>query len=579
MRFDRRVVIGMWVAVLALTALTAAAQNVSVTSAEPSTGEQETNGLQVRVRGRGFAQNPHVEFLLDDNSTGGIVVTGAQYVSSTEILATIDIAQGATLALFDIRVTTNGRTGRGSDLFQVVQKGAGAGCLLQPLPSNVSLVGELNSVIGGVPAYQKNLGVSMQARAVTIGGTPTVMVAARASSQIVVFFLSESAGSVVAGINPTRLLSASGMASPMRLAIGDVDADGLPDIVAASREDEKAVVFRGRLQSGLVDFHPAIAIPVPSPVKFFGRGVAVGDLDPSSPGDEIAVAQDEFQVGKSKSPGKVHLYRYVPGPGDFVEALTPNPVIVPTPTPTLKLDDLFSNSNNGSIPIAIADVTGTTAADLILLAPDREVGSLNNAGEVWVLPGPVSDMTPLQLRSAAPTAGDQFGNALGIADVDGDGELDILTATAANASARGEVVFGPVLHSQASNDGYHLQSPLGGLQWGLATTEIAAADLNGDGRTDIAIGAPNAAVGSSCSSAGAVHLFLGTGNPGQPWDTVRLLQAATVDSDFAAFGWTTVPIRLGTTPYLLVGEQGRNLGGVVDAGQIYIYRIDIPVVP
>jgi hypothetical protein len=68
---------------------------------------------------------------------------------------------------------------------------------------------------------------------------------------------------------------------------------------------------------------------------------------------------------------------------------------------------------------------------------------------------------------------------------------------------------------------------------------------------------------------------LGLGQPASPWRPV-VLQAPRLDADFVAFGWTTTPIRIGTTPYLLVGEQGRDLGGVTGAGQIYIYPINVP---
>lgn len=570
-------------------AMPATAQNVSVTSAEPSIGEQDTLALDVRVKGRNFAPGARAEFLLDDDSTGGITVNATTFVDSTEIIANVTIAAGASTTLFDIRVrNTNGRTGRGSDLFQVVEKGANAGgsCVLQPLPAGVTLVSQLNGLTGGVPDYVGGLGLAVQSRDVTINGVPTVMVTSNANRQVAVFFLSDNgAGGISVGVaNPTRVLSA-GFTVP-QIQIGDVNADGVPDIVAGGGVDEKVALFLGALQPDLsLNFSTAIAIPPQNALTtHFGNSVALGDLDPSLPGDEIAIAQGSYQKGKTKASGKVYLYRYDVGTSAVVP-LTTNALVVPAPTPALKLDDLFPKFNQSRIALAIADVVGTTDPDLVLLAPAREVGGITDAGEVWVLPGPVTSLDangslaglqPYQLQSATPGSGDSFGNALGVGDVNADGELDVLTASSIfDSGARGEVVLGPVFQGQASAPDYVLQPALGGLENGLASTGLDVADLNGDGFADVAIGAPNAGSGG-CASVGAVHLFLGTGQPANPWRPVLVLQAPTVDPDFAAFGWTTTPIRMGTTPYLLVGEQGRDLGGVTGAGQIYIYRISVP---
>lgn len=567
--------------------LPVSAQGVSVTSAEPATGEQDTLSLDVRVKGKNFAPGATAEFLLDDDTTGGITVNRTTFVSATEVVANVTIAAGATLTLFDIRVqNSNGRTGRGSDLFQVVEKGARAGgsCVLQPVPSGVALVGQLNGLTAGAPDYVGGLGLAVHAREVTINGIPTVMVASNANRQVAVFFLSDDgAGGVSVGAaNPTRVLS-TGFTVP-QIQIGDVNADGLPDIVAGGGVDAKVALFLGMLQPDLsLNFSGQIAIPPQNTLATnFGNGVAVGDLDPGLPGDEIAIAQGFYQKGKTKSPGTVYLYRYT---GGAVVALTTNAVVLPSVNPAMKLDDLFPKFNASRPPMAIADVVGTADPDLILLAPGREVGGITDAGEIWVLPGPVSSLDadgslaglqPYQLRSETPASGHSFGNAIGVGDANGDGELDVFTAASIfDGNARGEVVLGPVFQGQTSASNYVLQPALGGLENGLGSTGLDIADLNGDGLADVAVGAPNAG-SSGCTSAGAVHLFFGTGQPVSPWRPVLVLQAPTVDTDFAAFGSTTTPIQIGSTTYLLVGEQGRDLGGFTSAGQIYIYRIGLP---
>jgi len=109
------------------TAGSAAAQTVQISAANPNAGAQGTTSLVVKISGKNFAPGARTDFFLSGTTNpDGIVVHGTQWVSATEVDATIDIADTASLALFDIKVTnTSGRSGKGSDMFQVVQKPAG----------------------------------------------------------------------------------------------------------------------------------------------------------------------------------------------------------------------------------------------------------------------------------------------------------------------------------------------------------------------------------------------------------------------------------------------------------------------
>jgi hypothetical protein len=108
-----------------LSAHTAAAQNVSVTAANPNTGAQGTTSLVVKISGKNFAPGAKTDFFLSGTTNpAGITVHGTQWISASEVDATIDIADTASLALFDIKVTNTatGRSGKGSDMFSVIQK-------------------------------------------------------------------------------------------------------------------------------------------------------------------------------------------------------------------------------------------------------------------------------------------------------------------------------------------------------------------------------------------------------------------------------------------------------------------------
>jgi hypothetical protein len=102
-----------------------AAAQISVTAAEPKRGEQGALNLSVTIAGKGFKNGAKASFFKTKTTDpAGVNVKSTQFVSSTQLIATIDIADAAALSLFDVQVANaDGRTGKGTELFTVVQKG------------------------------------------------------------------------------------------------------------------------------------------------------------------------------------------------------------------------------------------------------------------------------------------------------------------------------------------------------------------------------------------------------------------------------------------------------------------------
>ena len=93
-------------------ALPAAAQKITVKSATPPAGAQGTLGLEVAIAGSGFGPGAQARFVLaGTDHTDGITVQSTRYVSASQLVATLDIADTATLASFDIKVTLSGAFG------------------------------------------------------------------------------------------------------------------------------------------------------------------------------------------------------------------------------------------------------------------------------------------------------------------------------------------------------------------------------------------------------------------------------------------------------------------------------------
>ncbi len=101
-----------------------ASAQISVTAADPPAGEQGTLNLSVVITGKGFKNGAKARFYKTGTTDhAGVNVKATQFASSTQLLAYIDIADAAALSAFDIVVeNTDGRTGKGTGLFSVLQK-------------------------------------------------------------------------------------------------------------------------------------------------------------------------------------------------------------------------------------------------------------------------------------------------------------------------------------------------------------------------------------------------------------------------------------------------------------------------
>ena len=139
-----------------LLAAPAGAQQVQVTSADPPSAEQGTVNLNVSIKGKGFQKGAIARFVLTGtDNPDGIAVNSTAFVSAGELTANITVADTATIAKFDIVVkNSNGRIGKGTELFAVLQKGGGS----KPagdLPVTTSLA---DYDAGNVPYYLQSDG-------------------------------------------------------------------------------------------------------------------------------------------------------------------------------------------------------------------------------------------------------------------------------------------------------------------------------------------------------------------------------------------------------------------------------------
>jgi hypothetical protein len=304
-----------------------------------------------------------------------------------------------------------------------------------------------------------------------------------------------------------------------------------------------AYVFFSSVTNGILGYTNSVPVVPSDPSSSYasyGYSVAVGDLDPTTPGAEVVVGSAGGGSGKKAVPPKVFLFRWT-GSG-------------------LAQYSVVANSVGGfGASVAIGDIAGDANPDLI-------VGAWT-AG-LYVYPGPPSASNYFTLGSGA-----HVGYQAAVANVDGSLYPDLLGSTDwAAASIEAEVFSGPVSASQPAAISL---TPVAGLDGGWATGMIGHGDINNDGLADVLIGAPNAPASTLCppgsNSVGAAYLFLT--NQASPTQPVRyVLRPPSLDPDFAGYGWS-VAIADGTRIFL-VADHSRNIGSVTDAGQVYVYRLN-----
>jgi len=234
----------------------------------------------------------------------------------------------------------------------------------------------------------------------------------------------------------------------------------------------------------------AVGVPVlsgsqreASPLPYDLNGDGYAEVVPGAPGERLSGAYDA---------GMLHVL-----PGTPSGATGTGSVAIHEDTPGVPGVIEEEVGSGFGQAMASGDFNGDGYADVAVSGIHEDLGF----GAVWVFPGSAHGLRTnakvLELPDAVRTASDpplNFGFALAAGDFDGDGRDDLAIGTA-HWSGLGQVY---VYHGAASGDlvhrGDYSQATAGvpgvhkpGDAFGSA---LAAGDANGDGRDDLAVGAP-----------------------------------------------------------------------------------------
>ena len=208
----------------------------------------------------------------------------------------------------------------------------------------------------------------------------------------------------------------------------------------------------------------------------FGGALASGDLD----GDGLV----DVAVGAA---GESRVYLFEAGGGE------------PGFDAGLELDGDASSDQFGAA-LWLGDFDGDGYADLLAGAPAHETGTVYRyAGSAT---GVVSDATHAY---DGDRPGDAFGTVIDAGDLDGDGEFDLVVGAPSATGSESNSGATYVLYAGDSSSTSTLQGAAAGDEF--ASALVVLDDIDGDGKADVAVGAPG--VNSPGDDMGAVSAFLG----------------------------------------------------------------------
>jgi len=350
-------------------------------------------------------------------------------------------------------------------------------------------------------------------------------------------------------------------------------------------------------------------IPVPvGPLQFVFVG---GGGDPVYSPDGSQIAYIKAQLGITHGPQKIHIMNAdgsdkhkldqgipgllnihqdwgaladtdLDGTPDYLE--NTNTSFARDAVPGLNLLGETQGGEYFGAAIALADLTHDGQLDLVIGSPGLDVDGQPDAGNIAVLRGTEfgPNFSPGFFESLAnvftavlqdrpePVAAGRFGQTMVSGDFNGDGFSDV--AVGAPGQSRVFVMYG----------GTQTQTITGSGEFGAA---LAAGDFNDDGRMDLAVGAPTSqrAVatgggGVGSVAAGAVHVYFGTptglSTSPQVIDQGDLPTPTDVGREEPGdrFGATLAAGDLDGDgdDDLAIGVPGEDIAGVVDAGTVYV---------
>jgi hypothetical protein len=333
---------------------------------------------------------------------------------------------------------------------------------------------------------------------------------------------------------------------------GDVNGDGFGDVIVGARGYSsftgRAYIYYGGIS--MDNISDVIFTGTASNDRFSTSLSSAGDINGDGYSDVIigAPLADFFTLTDA---GRVFIY-YGGASMDNISDITMSG---------------FAAGDNFGYSVSAADINFDGYSDFIVGAYLNDVGG-TNAGRVYVFYGGLSaDLIPDVLLTGA-AAGDIFGVSVSIAgDMNGDGYPDIIVGASQNDTA-GEDAGRVYLYINSLTgldmpDEFFTGAAAGDR---FSNSVSNAGDVNGDGFSDIIVGAPQNDAGGS--NAGRAYIYFGGGGIDKTADVI--LTGVSVNNEFGFSVSSAGDVNGDGYDDVIVGAYRNGTGGA-NAGRAYIY--------
>ena len=280
------------------------------------------------------------------------------------------------------------------------------------------------------------------------------------------------------GTFQTAVAYSSGGYLPSSVAVADVNGDGKLDLLVLNSCGDNTCATNGTvgvlLRNGDGTFQPAVPYDSGGTLDM---SVAVADVNGDGKPDLVVAYQNCISCQTNVTVG-VLLGN---GDGTFQPAVA------------------YGSGGYFATSVAVADVNGDGRPDL-LVANECSEYTCKKPGSVGVLLGNGDGTFQ---PAVAYGSGGTFPFSVAVADVNGDGKLDLLVANyCADNTCATKGLVGVLLGNGDGTFQPVVTYPTGGYK----TDWVAVADVNGDGRPDLLV--TNSCANNNCTTNGTVGVLL-----------------------------------------------------------------------